>query len=167
MWDWCTSLLSELTWWDVLRAVGLFVLMFSLSIAEVAFILVKLPARYFTRDYHRFRADHGISWRRVLWAAAKNLLGILHIAVGIALSVPGIPGQGVLTILIGVMLMDLPGVRALERWLVSRPKVRRSADRIRARFGKPPLVLDDDTSVTHTQAVVSPEKADKLCGRDL
>jgi len=154
MWDWFTSLLNDLHWQDALLGAGLFVLMFALSLAEVAFILVKLPARYFTDEYRRFRQDHHISWRRVLLAIGKNLLGLAHIAVGIVLSLPGIPGQGALTILLGVMMMDLPGVRALERWLVSRAKVRRAVDRIRARFGKPPLVLDGDTNDTAAQQLV-------------
>jgi hypothetical protein len=161
MWNWFTSLLSDLHWQDVLLGVGLFVLMFALSLAEVAFILVKLPARYFTDEYRRFRQDRHISWRRVLLAIGKNLLGLAHIALGIVLSLPGIPGQGALTILLGVMMMDLPGVRALERWLVSRTKVRRAVDRIRTRFGKLPLVLDGDANDTHAQHLA---KADSSRG---
>ena len=79
---------------------------------------------------------------RILVIVGKNLLGLLHVAIGLLLSVPGVPGQGALTILIGVMLLDLPGVRRLERWLVRRPSVYRTINRIRARFGKPPLVID-------------------------
>jgi hypothetical protein len=30
------------------------------------------------------------------------------------MSVPGVPGQGLLTILLGVMLLDFPGRRSLE-----------------------------------------------------
>jgi hypothetical protein len=46
-----------------------------------------------------------------------------------------------LTILIGVMLLNFPGKRRLERWLVSRPRVLPVINRLRARFGKPPLLL--------------------------
>jgi hypothetical protein len=142
--DWCQTFLDELTWGEVLLAVGLFLGMFALSLAEVTFILVKLPANYFTREYHRFHQDHRIVWKRIVFAIVKNAIGLVHIAVGIALSVPGVPGQGVLTILLGVMLMDLPGVRRMERWLVSRKKVRESIDKIRGKFKKPPLILDGD-----------------------
>jgi hypothetical protein len=72
----------------------------------------------------------------------KNLLGAFLVLLGIVLSLPGVPGQGILTILIGVMLLDFPGKRDLERKLVSRPKVREGIDRLRQRFGKPPLVLE-------------------------
>jgi hypothetical protein len=58
------------------------------------------------------------------------------------LSLPGVPGQGVLTILLGVMLLDFPGKRGLELKLVSRPKVLNTINRIRHRFDRPPLLLD-------------------------
>ncbi len=53
-----------------------------------------------------------------------------------------VPGQGILTILIGIMLLDLPGTRNLELKLVRRPHVLGAINRIRARFHKPPLELD-------------------------
>jgi len=63
------------------------------------------------------------------------------ILLGLFLSLPGVPGQGILTILIGVMLLNFPGKRRLERWLVSRPRVLPVINGLRARFGKPPLLL--------------------------
>jgi hypothetical protein len=56
--------------------------------------------------------------------------------------VPGVPGQGVLTILLGIMLLDFPGKRALETRIVGRPRVNGAVNALRARFGKPPLILD-------------------------
>ena len=63
-------------------------------------------------------------------------------ALGIVLSLPGVPGQGILTILLGIMLLDFPGRRKLEHKLVSRPQVLKTINKLRHRFGKPPLVLD-------------------------
>ncbi|HYG08570.1 MAG TPA: hypothetical protein VD835_01220, partial [Pyrinomonadaceae bacterium] len=62
---------------------------------------------------------------------------------GVLMSLPGVPGQGVLTILMGVMLLDFPGKRRLELKLVSRPNVLRAINRIRQRFDRPPLQLDE------------------------
>jgi hypothetical protein len=61
------------------------------------------------------------------------------------MSLPGVPGQGVLTILLGVMLLDFPGKRNLETRLVRQPRVFRSINALRARFDKPPLILDEET----------------------
>jgi hypothetical protein len=50
-----------------------------------------------------------------------------------------IPGQGLLTILIGIALMDFPKKQAFLRRVVARQWVLRSINRIRGRFGRAPL----------------------------
>jgi hypothetical protein len=69
----------------------------------------------------------------------RNVAGVLLVAVGVVLSVPGVPGQGVLTILAGATLIDFPGRDRLVRALIGRPAVLRALNRLRARFGRPPL----------------------------
>jgi hypothetical protein len=73
----------------------------------------------------------------------KNVIGAGVVGLGLLLSFPGIPGQGILTILIGVMLLDFPGKRRLERAVIRRPRVLGAVNRLRARYGKPPLVLEE------------------------
>jgi hypothetical protein len=58
------------------------------------------------------------------------------------MSLPGVPGQGVLTILLGIMLLDFPGKRGLEASIVRRPRVLHAINSVRGRFDKPPLFLD-------------------------
>jgi hypothetical protein len=58
------------------------------------------------------------------------------------MTLPGVPGPGLLTVLLGIMLLDFPGKRALELRLVRRQQVHRTIDRVRKRYGKPPLLLD-------------------------
>jgi hypothetical protein len=53
-----------------------------------------------------------------------------------------VPGQGILTILLGIMLLDFPGKRDLEYRLVSQPRVFNTINKLRHRFGKDSLVLD-------------------------
>ena len=65
------------------------------------------------------------------------------VLLGGVLSVPGIPGQGLLTVVIGLVLLDFPGKRRLEQSILSRPGLRVRVNRLRARFGREPLVLDD------------------------
>lgn len=74
----------------------------------------------------------------------KNLAGLVAVAVGLVLAMPGVPGPGLLTVLIGLMLLDFPGKRRLERRLIGHPAVRGAVDRTRRRFGKPPLVLEEE-----------------------
>ena len=51
-----------------------------------------------------------------------------------------LPGQGVLTILIGVMFINFPGKYRLERWVVMRDPVLKTINRLRQRAGHPPLI---------------------------
>jgi hypothetical protein len=59
--------------------------------------------------------------------------------MGIALLV--LPGQGLLTILLGITLLDLPGKRHLEIVLLRRPSVSRAVNWLRRKSGRPPLDL--------------------------
>jgi len=62
--------------------------------------------------------------------------------LGILMSLPGVPGQGLLTILLGIMLLDFPGKRGLEYKLVSKPRVRDAINKLRHKFDKPDLILE-------------------------
>jgi len=112
-----------------------------LSVAAVTVVLVRLPATYFRDDCVSPLAGRHpfVQW---MWLILKNLQGALLILLGLLLSLPGIPGQGLLTVLIGVMFLDFPGKRRLERCLVSRPTVLTAINAVRARFSKAPLRVD-------------------------
>lgn len=116
-----------------------FLVMGLASLAVVTFFVVRIPADYFSNE--RQPPARSV-WARVAIAVLKNVAGVALVLVGVVLSLPGIPGQGILTILVGLMLTDLPGVRRLERALVRRRGVKRALDAIRAKFGKDPLKLD-------------------------
>ena len=126
----------------VLIGVGVFVITFSVSLAVVSVILVKLPRTYFKEDHPRDLWSDRHPVIRLAGVIGKNLLGLLLVALGIVLSLPGVPGQGILTILLGIMLLDFPGKRRLEYKLISRPSVLRAVNKLRTRFGKPELVLE-------------------------
>jgi len=137
-----TVVFGLITWQSVLLGVLLFVVTFSISLAIVSLILVKIPADYFRKDKPRelWADKHPIV--RFLGIFVKNLLGLLLVALGIVMSLPGVPGQGILTILLGIMLLDFPGKRDLEHRLVSQPRVLDAINKLRHRFGKDGLVLD-------------------------
>jgi hypothetical protein len=140
------SLLTALTLTEVAVGVGLFLLSAVLSLAAVAWVLSRLPADYF-RGKHRpllFGESHPVlGW---VVRIGKNLAGLALIALGVVLSLPGVPGQGVLTIFLGLLLIDYPGKRRFERWLVSQPRIRQAIDALRTARGRPPLELDEQKS---------------------
>jgi hypothetical protein len=76
---------------------------------------------------------------RLLGRTGKNMLGCALVALGIILSLPGVPGQGLLTIFIGLVLLDVPGKRRVELRIVRVRTIRKALNRVRARFGREPL----------------------------
>ena len=131
-----------LSWGQVLFGVLFSAATFVVSIAVVTFVLVKLPANDFHSSHARAFLVESHPVLRALGIFAKNLLGLVLVFAGIIMSLPGVPGQGVLTILLGIMLLDFPGKRRLETRIVSRPRVYAAINSLRSRFGKPPLMLD-------------------------
>lgn len=128
----------------ILLGAALAVAGFVVSLAVTVFVLLRLPEDYFARDRRELPRPGRASVGRVLGLIGKNLAGWILIAVGIVLSVPGVPGQGLLTILMGVMLCDFPGKFRLERWIVRRGPVRRGVDAVRKRYGRPPFRFPDE-----------------------
>jgi len=137
-----SEFVSSITWKNALIGILVFAASFALNLGIVSFILVKLPADHFSTKYDtKFWAGSHPALR-VAAIIGKNILGVLLVALGVVLSLPGVPGQGLLTILLGIMLVDFPGRRSLEQKLLRRQGIINSINSLRARFDKPPLQLD-------------------------
>lgn len=108
------------------------------SLALVTVVLVRLPKDYFVDPNSRTLPTHHPVVRIVL-TILKNLLGLMLVLGGIILSLPGVPGQGFLTIFLGIMLLDFPGKYSLERAILRQPAILGAINRIRAKFHKEPL----------------------------
>jgi hypothetical protein len=128
----------------VLSAAATFVLLIAAGVAFVGLAIVVLPTRYFVDERPFWRDKPPLV--RVLGIVGKNLLGLSLVALGVALSIPGIPGQGILTILIGLVLVDFPYKRRLVRNLAQRPWIQRSLNQFRIRLGRPPLEFESQCS---------------------
>ncbi|HEV2861171.1 MAG TPA: hypothetical protein VGX48_09205 [Pyrinomonadaceae bacterium] len=144
MLDWLTNYIHSwgFTWPQVLFALGFSVVTFFGSLAVVTVVLVKLPANYFHSSHAREFLTHRHPVLRMIGIVVKNIFGLVLVGAGVVMSLPGVPGQGVLTILLGIMLLDFPGKRNLEAGIVRRPRVFQAINGVRARFDKPPLYLD-------------------------
>jgi len=103
-------------------------------------LVVRIPEDYFAeKKRHRWEPwahEHPvIRWTLLI---AKNMLGYVFITLGIAMLV--LPGQGILTILIGIMFINFPGKYRLERWVVLRAPVLSVINKMRRRAGHAPLI---------------------------
>jgi hypothetical protein len=120
---------------------GLSLVSFVGSLIAVPWILVRLPPRYFDECHPRSWLKDRHPVLRVVGLFLKNLLGALFLLAGLAMLF--LPGQGLLTMLIGISLVDFPGKRALERRVLGRPFVLHAVNSLRQRFNRPPLVIDE------------------------
>jgi hypothetical protein len=112
------------------------------SLIAIPMILVRLPADYFdTRTPRHWMKDHH-PVLRLLGVLVKNVVGVVFVLAGFAMLF--LPGQGLLTILIGVSLMDFPKKRALEAKMVGQPTLLGVINSMRHKFGKPPLTMAPD-----------------------
>ncbi len=121
---WSLTLLSVFTFFATLIAIPI--------------MIARIPADYFVRrpvrDWPtRHPAVH------LLIVLSKNALGVILLLAGVSMLV--LPGQGLLTMFAGIMLLDFPGKRRWERWMIRRRPILTAANWIRARRNRPPLLL--------------------------
>lgn len=108
------------------------------SLIALPLLVSSLPADYFASPHPpptRWEQLHPLA--RLVLSILKNVVGAIVLCVGIAMLV--LPGQGILTILAGLVLLRFPGKRRLEIWLVNRPGIHRGLDWIRLKAGRPPF----------------------------
>ena len=108
------------------------------TLIVVQILVVRIPDDYFLAKRRRvspWRKLHPVPGIALL--VLKNACGIVFILAGIAMLV--LPGQGILTILIGVMLVNFPGKYRIERRFIRVRPVARSINWMRSRMGQPPL----------------------------
>lgn len=102
----------------------------------------RIPADYFSQSRRiRQLANSRHPALQLLLSSAKNVLGIVLVLAGLLMLF--IPGQGLLTLLVGLMIMNYPGKYALERWLIERPHVLRALNWLREKYGQVPLLPPD------------------------
>jgi hypothetical protein len=140
MGEWLSDIWGSITLSRIVFGAVFFVVSVIVSLIIVGVVMVKIPANYFSTHYQQDFLPNS-SWL-TRWGAVifKNLLGLLLVIAGIIMLVG--PGQGILTILIGLVLMDIPGKRPLEARLIKRPAILAAVNNFRARYDKPPLIMD-------------------------
>ena len=114
-------------------ALGVFsMLAFVATALLVPLAVARMPKDYFTREV---RADQTGLVLRVM----KNALGVLLVLAGLAMLV--LPGQGLITIALGLGLVDFPGRRRLELGVIGRPGILKGVNRLRHKLGREPLEM--------------------------
>ncbi len=125
--DWLQQHAGVLTGLGIISAV-----LFVFSLLLLPWLLTRIPVDYFQRSDEQ--QERGL-FRPI--TLLRNLLGGVILLAGVLMLV--LPGQGLLTILLGLAVMDFPGKYRLERWVVMRKGVLETTNWIRQRAGYPPI----------------------------
>lgn len=123
---------------------GLGVLMALVSMIAIPWLIIDMPEDYFVAPADRHHPHRGLmAW--TVWTV-RNTLALLLILAGIAMLV--LPGQGLLTILIGIMSSNFPGKYRLERALIRQDAIFHAVNWIRERGHKPPILHPEEPDPT-------------------
>ncbi len=124
---------------EVLIAMGISsIFIFLISILGISWFVAQIPEDYFLRSKRqpsKWKEQKPIL--RFVVMFGKNLIGLSLIIGGLLMLV--LPGQGLLTIVTGLLLVNYPGKYKLEQKLSSMPSIFRALNWIRVKAKKPPL----------------------------
>ena len=125
----------------LLPMIGLIsLLVFVVSLLSLPWLVAQIPEDYFAAN-KRLK----VSWAgqnpivRMAIIICKNLLGIILLLGGFIMLF--IPGQGILTMVAGLVLLDYPGKFAVEKKIATNASVLKGLNWLRAKANKPPLKL--------------------------
>ena len=118
------------------------VFMFVGTLIAIPIILMRLPADYFDVRTPRPWMENHHPILRVIGHVVKNVVGAIFLFAGFLMLF--LPGQGVLTMLIGLSLIEFPGKRRVEAKIVGQSTVLSTINAMRAKFDKPPLIIAPD-----------------------
>lgn len=116
------------------------VISFLATLVIIPWVVLRIPADYFSkpRRVSLVSSDAHPSLK-IIVLVVKNLFGVSIVLLGIAMLV--LPGQGLLTILIGVILIDFPRKYRFQRWLISREPVLKSVNWLREKGNRESLIV--------------------------
>ena len=111
---------------------------FVFSLISVRWLVALIPSDYFiNRDSSKFKITYPSLW--LVSIIIKNILGYTLIIGGILMLF--LPGQGLFTIFVGLLLSNYPGKYYLERKLIAMPKIYKTVNWLRKKSNQPPLKI--------------------------
>ena len=125
---------SILTWLGIISTCTFF-----LSLLIIPWIVYKLDSKFFIHLHeHKKREDeHPVIF--ILLKGLRYFLGTALLLAGILMIF--LPGQGILTIILGLSLLDFPGKRALIDGILKFPSIQKVLNWIRAKGHKEPFLF--------------------------
>ncbi len=118
---------------------GLSTIFFLLSLMGLSWLISIIPHNYFVdkKRVSLIKMKNPLMWLLII--IIKNSIGLILILCGILMLI--LPGQGVLTIITGLIFLDYPGKFRFERSLVRNKLILNSMNWIRRKLDKPDLII--------------------------
>lgn len=113
-------------------------LIFVISLLSLPWLVALIPEDYFLSAERRPSPwEKRNPFIKITLIVCKNILGFVLLLGGFLMLF--VPGQGLLTMVAGLVLMDYPGKFALEKKIVKNPSIYKGLNWLRAKANKPPL----------------------------
>jgi uncharacterized membrane protein len=128
----------ELMSWMAVISVSTFLV----TLLAVPILIIHIPEKHFLYKQRtaRHNPNDAVGFR-LICRILKNIAGLFFVLIGMIMLLT--PGQGLLSILVGVMLMDLPGKYRVERAIIRKEKVLSTINWLRAKAHRPPLQVEN------------------------
>lgn len=122
-------------WLTIVSIIG-----FIASLILIPWMITKIPSDYFSHPKRqKYLWNNRSLIVRWIFIFLKNILGVLFVIGGIAMLL--LPGQGILTILTGLLIMDFPCKYKVEIWILKHPFILKSINQLRAKAKQRPLEI--------------------------
>ena len=115
------------------------------TLIAVPLLVVRLPKDYLITAQGVDPDSYGVWWWPIL--VVKNTLGLVLVAAGVAMLI--LPGQGLLTIFIGLSLVNFPGKPKVLRKLVRQKRIMQAINWLRKKWKVAPLEIPPDPHDSH------------------
>jgi hypothetical protein len=113
----------------------------------IPLVIARLPVTYFEYPHYPLEKLKHRPFLRIALLILKNLMGLTLMASGFAMLV--LPGQGLLTLFLAIILLDFPGKSALKRKLIASTRLRSLVNQFRVRHGKAPFSFHEKPDDPH------------------
>ena len=129
--DWISDYNQIIQWAGIVS-----VFLFFLSLFLLRYVILRLPEDYFITA-SSISKSHPKSPQKIIVRVAKNAVGVLLTICGIILLFT--PGQGMITILIGLCLIDLAIVNQFKKKIINNSQVQKALNWIRTKKSVKPF----------------------------
>jgi len=127
---------EDLFFWLTVASIVCFIA----SLILIPWLVIQIPANYFShKKRHKHRWHKHTPTVRFILVMIKNIFGFILVLAGITMLI--LPGQGIITILLGIFFMDFPGKYKVELWIIKRPAILKSINWIREKAKHVPLII--------------------------